>query len=264
MSQLPTLSPSTHAHPRSGLDKSISPVITRGATAPLFRSMHSTYPDLLAIPSPTIPPQVIFLDAVGTIFGVRGSVGQVYTTFAQKYGADCDPTQVNRAFYQHFKAAAPGQFAGLTGSELATQEYAWWRKINHQTFTALGKIADFTDFDAFFDELYHYFATAAAWEIYPDALPALQQWRSQGIPLELLSNFDTRLYAVLAALNLKEYFSRITISTVVGVAKPEPAIFQVALAGRAADQVWHIGDSELEDYQGATAAGLQAFLLIRS
>ncbi len=225
--------------------------------------MPPTYPDLLAIPLPTSHPQVIFLDAVGTIFGVRGSVGQVYSTFAHKYGADCDPTQVNRAFYQQFKAAAPGQFAGLTGSELSAQEYAWWRKINHQTFTALGKIADFTDFDAFFDELYHYFATAAAWEIYPDALPALQQWRSQGIPLELLSNFDTRLYSVLTALHLAEYFSKVIISTVVGIAKPAPEIFQVALADRTADQAWHIGDSELEDYQGATAAGLQAFLLER-
>lgn len=225
--------------------------------------MRSIYPNLLAIPAPPFPPQVIFLDAVGTIFGVKGSVGEIYCTFAQKFGVDCTPQVVNKAFYQQFKATAPGVYTGLSASELPRQEYAWWKEINYQTFRSIGKIQEFTDFDAFFDELYYYFATAAAWEIYPDTRPALQQWQSQDITLELISNFDTRIYAVLTALDLAPYFSQVTISTVVGTAKPEPAIFQAALAGRAANQAWHIGDSELEDYQGAIAAGLQAFLLER-
>jgi putative hydrolase of the HAD superfamily len=226
-------------------------------------SMQPTYPDLLAIPSSLEPPPVIFLDAVGTIFGVKGSVGEIYCAFAQRFGVDCTPQIVNRAFYQQFKAADPGVYGGLSAIELPRQEYAWWKEINYQTFRSINKIQEFTDFDAFFDELYYYFATAAAWEIYSDTLPALQQWQSQGITLELISNFDTRLYAVLKALDLSKYFRQITLSTVVGTAKPEPAIFQAALAGRAANQAWHVGDSELEDYQGATAAGLQAFLLER-
>jgi putative hydrolase of the HAD superfamily len=225
--------------------------------------MKPTYASLAAIPPGSVQPQVIFLDAVGTIFGVKGSVGKVYSTFAKKFGVDCDSTTINRAFYQQFKAAPPGRYKNLTAAELPAQEYAWWRAINYQTFAAIGKVADFNDFDAFFNELYQHFATAAAWEIYPDTIPVLQQWRSQDIQLELISNFDTRLYAVLAALNLQEYFSSVTISTVVGAAKPATEIFQVALAGRAAHQSWHIGDSEVEDYQGATAAGLQAFLVQR-
>jgi putative hydrolase of the HAD superfamily len=225
--------------------------------------MKPTYASLAAIPPGSVQPQVIFLDAVGTIFGVKGSVGKVYSTFAKKFGVDCDSTTINRAFYQQFKAAPPGRYKNLTAAELPAQEYAWWRAINYQTFAAIGRVADFNDFDAFFNELYQHFATAAAWEIYPDTIPVLQQWRSQDIPLALISNFDTRLYAVLAALNLQEYFSSVTISTVVGSAKPAAEIFQVALAGRAAHHSWHIGDSEVEDYQGATAAGLQAFLVER-
>ena len=225
--------------------------------------MPPTYPNLLAIPSSPNPPQVIFLDAVGTIFGVKGSVGEIYCTFAQKFGVECTPPEVNKAFYHQFKTAPPGAYTGLSAIELPRQEYAWWKEINSQTFRAIGKIQEFTDFDAFFDELYYYFATAAAWEIYSDTLLALNQWQKQGITLELISNFDTRLYAVLKALDLSKYFSQITISTVVGIAKPEPAIFQAALAGRTANQAWHIGDSELEDYQGAIAAGLQAFWLER-
>jgi putative hydrolase of the HAD superfamily len=225
--------------------------------------MPATYPDLLSIPATATNPQVIFLDAVGTIFGVQGSVGEVYSNFAQRFGVNCPAPVINQAFYQQFKAAPPLAAAGCSAAELPAHEYAWWRAINYQTFTALGKVHDFTDFDTFFDQLYHYFATAAAWEIYPDTLAALNQWQAQGIALELISNFDTRLYAVLTALNLEQYFQQVTISTVVGIAKPAAQIFEVALADRLAATAWHIGDSELEDYQGATAAGLQAFLLER-
>jgi putative hydrolase of the HAD superfamily len=224
----------------------------------------TTYADLLSIPAPIVPPQVIFLDAVGTIFGVKDGVGEIYSDFAAQFGVNCPAAAINQAFYQHFKAAPPLNSSGLTATELPAQEYAWWRTINYQTFQTLGKVTDFTDFDTFFNRLYHYFATAAAWEIYPDTLPALQQWQAQGITLELISNFDTRLHAVLTALNLQEYFSQVTISTVVGIAKPHATIFEVALADRSAHQAWHIGDSAREDYQGATAAGLQAFLLMRS
>jgi putative hydrolase of the HAD superfamily len=222
-----------------------------------------TYLDLLAIPTDALPP-TIFLDAVGTIFGVKGGVGAIYSEFAQKFGVDCEPVAVDRAFYQEFKAADPSIFAGVV--DVPAQEYLWWQEINRRTFTRLGRIQDFTDFDTFFSELYEHFATAAAWEVYPDTVPALDRWQQQGITLAMLSNFDSRLYRVLAALDLRKYFSSVTISTEVGAAKPAAQIFQQALATQqvAAQNTWHIGDSELEDYQGATAVGIKAWLLQRS
>jgi putative hydrolase of the HAD superfamily len=221
--------------------------------------------DLLAIPIEDLP-QTIFLDAVGTVFGVKGGVGAVYSEFARKFGVDCAAQSVDRAFYQEFKAADPCVFAGIDPVDIPAQEYLWWQEINRRTFTKLGKIADFTDFTGFFSELYEYFATAAAWEVYPDSVPALERWQKEGVTLAMLSNFDTRLYRVLDALALRQYFSSITISTEVGAAKPAAQIFQQALQTQqiTSQQAWHIGDSELEDYQGATAVGITAWLLQRS
>ena len=50
-----------------------------------------------------------------------------------------------------------------------------------------------------------------------------------------------------------------------GVAKPDPAIFERALAraGVAPHEALHVGDSLREDYHGARAAGLSALLLER-
>jgi putative hydrolase of the HAD superfamily len=224
----------------------------------------NSYPDLLALPQPPTNT-VIFLDAVGTIIGVRDGVGEIYSEFAQKFGVVCDPVQVSAAFYQEFKMAEPCVFPAATSSEIPEQEYQWWRSINQRTFTRLGKIADFANFEGFFAELYAYFATAAAWEVYPDTLTALDRWQQQGLTLSILSNFDTRLYQVLDALDLRKYFSSINLSTVVGAAKPDPVIFQQALDQHhcLASNAWHIGDSELEDYQGASAAGLTAWLIKR-
>jgi putative hydrolase of the HAD superfamily len=224
------------------------------------------YPDLLSIPLPSSAPPVVFLDAVGTLFGVRGGVGEIYRQFALDYGVDCEPGAIDRAFYQAFKGADAGIFAGAKKAEIPALEYGWWQEINRQTFRALGQIDKFANFEAFFGELYTYFATAEAWQVYSDTIPALERWQQRGWQLGVLSNFDTRLYRVLKELDLDGFFSTITISTEVGAAKPDPQIFQRAthqFLPEDISQIWHIGDSELEDYQGATAFGIKAWWLQR-
>jgi putative hydrolase of the HAD superfamily len=220
---------------------------------------------LLEISTSLPQPQVIFLDAVGTLFGVRDSVGQIYSEIASNYGVNCTAEILNRHFYTAFQTATPCVFPDVPIRDIPAQEYQWWKDINQQTFTAAGVWDDFSDFDAFFDELYRYFATAAAWEIYPDVIVALTQWQQAGIPLGVLSNFDSRLYAVLKVLELDRYFSTVTISTEVGAAKPLPAIFTAALNKYqcAPAAAWHIGDSKVDDYLGASEVGMIAMWIDR-
>lgn len=210
-------------------------------------------------------PQVIFLDAVGTLFGVRGSVGQVYQTLAAQFGVSVAAAPLHQAFVESFRTAPKAVFPGVAPELLQAREFAWWQAIAAQSFARLGVLEQFADFELFFGKLYEYFATAGPWFVYPDVFPALQAWQAQGIELGILSNFDTRLYQVLAALELAPFFTSVTLSTEVGVAKPDQGIFQAALAKHctAASQVWHIGDSLAADYQGATSAGLAAFWVKR-
>ena len=39
------------------------------------------------------PPQAIFLDAMGTLFGLRGSVGDIYGKIAQSFGVQVNSAQ---------------------------------------------------------------------------------------------------------------------------------------------------------------------------
>jgi putative hydrolase of the HAD superfamily len=227
--------------------------------------MQDRSPTLLDISLSVPLPQVIFLDAVGTLFGVRGSVGGIYREVAARYGVYCEAEVLNRHFYTAFKHAHPCIFPDVSIADIPEYEYQWWREINRQTFTAAGVWEQFDDFDTFFRELYGYFATAAAWEIYPDTITALIRWRETGVQLGVLSNFDSRLYTVLEVLGLDRYFSTVTISTEVGAAKPQAPIFTAALSKYSCspDSAWHIGDSWDEDYLGASNAGLKAIWLER-
>ena len=210
-------------------------------------------------------PKVIFLDAVGTLFGIKGSVGDVYRNIAQQFGVEADATLLNQAFFQSFRNADPMAFPGVEADEIPHYEYVWWEAIAIQTFSQAGVFEQFSDFPAFFAVLYHHFAIADPWFIYPDILAALTQWRDQKIELGVLSNFDSRLHTVLSALGLAEFFSSVTVSTEVGAAKPAPQIFSAALKKHhcSPNQAWHIGDSQREDYEGAKSAGLRAILLKR-
>lgn len=210
-------------------------------------------------------PKVIFLDAVGTLFGVEGSVGKAYADIAQRFGVVADAKALNRAFLQHFNAAPPLTFPGVPPTEVPAREYAWWKAIAEKTFRNVHQLEQFEDFEAFFAELYGYFAGADPWFVYPDAYHSLERWRAMKIEMGIISNFDSRLYMVLDALALADFFTSITIATEVGAAKPDPLIFATALEKHdcEATEVWHVGDSYSDDYEGAQSSGIRGIWLRR-
>jgi len=210
-------------------------------------------------------PKIIFLDAVGTLFGVKNSVGWAYSNIANNYGVMSNSQLVNDAFYDCFKKSEPLAFHENDEAKIRQLEYDWWKKIAFDTFTQVDLIDNFTDFDCFFEELYQYFSTDKPWYIYPDVIPSLNAWQSAGITLSIISNFDTRIYQVLDSLNLSSYFSTITISSLTGFAKPDPNIFLTALVKHNClpENAWYIGDSEKEDYFGAKNVGMKSFWLSR-
>lgn len=210
-------------------------------------------------------PKVIFFDAVGTLFGVRGSVGEVYREIALEFGVDLAAENLEQAFRASFKAASPPTFPGYKEQDIPQQEYLWWKAMAKSTFAQVNSLNSFTDFDAFFAKLYQHFAGAEPWYVYSDVVPTLKYWQQKQIPLAIISNFDTRLFQVLKLLKLEDFFTSVTISSLSGAAKPDPHIFVTALAKHDChpSEVWHIGDSKLEDYQGAKKIGINSWWLDR-
>lgn len=102
-------------------------------------------------------------------------------------------------------------------------------------------------------------------ELYPDAEPILQELRSRGFTLGLISNAPPETQETVSRVGLNRYIDHIVISGIVGVAKPDPAIFRHALklASASPDECLHVGDSYKADVLGARRAGLRAVLIDR-
>ena len=91
-------------------------------------------------------------------------------------------------------------------------------------------------FDAYFEAVYAHFAKPGVWSAYPEVAGVLSRLQARGLKLGVVSNFDQRLYAVLDHLDLTRFFTKVIISSEVGIDKPDPAIFpdRPGRAGRAA------------------------------
>jgi putative hydrolase of the HAD superfamily len=97
----------------------------------------------------------------------------------------------------------------------------------------------------------------------PRAAPALHRARQAGLRTAVISNSNGSVRGLLEALGLAAHLDVVLDSFEVGVEKPDPRIFQLALdrLGLAPTEAVHIGDLYAVDVLGARAAGLDAVLL---
>jgi putative hydrolase of the HAD superfamily len=207
-------------------------------------------------------PEGLLLDAMGTLIGLRRSVGSTYAAFAAEYGLSVGAEAINAVFPQLFRAAPPLAFPGLEGEALLAAEQNWWLELIGACLKACGEDGPLPA--GLGPALFAHYATAEPWQVYDDVLDHLERWRSAGLRLAVVSNFDQRLAPLLEQLGLAPLLDAVVVSSEVGAAKPDPRPFQRALEQLElpAEAVWHIGDSP-EDEAGARAAGLRCVLIAR-
>lgn len=108
------------------------------------------------------------------------------------------------------------------------------------------------------------------WPI-PESVEALRRLHTNGVPLGVVSNASGQIEEVLSRSGVCQVGDgsatpvRVVVdSHVVGVAKPDPAIFEPALAhfpGLDRARIGYVGDSVTMDIGGARAAGLSPVLV---
>lgn len=97
----------------------------------------------------------------------------------------------------------------------------------------------------------------------PGAAECLTRLRDAGLRVGIVSNSDGRAAASLARAGLADLVELIVDSGVVGVAKPDPAIFRYALEplGLEPAETWYLGDTVAYDVAAADAAGLLSWVI---
>jgi putative hydrolase of the HAD superfamily len=206
--------------------------------------------------------KAVFFDAAGTLIKPAKRVGESYAAIAAKHGKDVLTFDIAERFRVCFDSAPRLAFPGATEPSLEALERDWWKRLVERVFEPW---SPFEKFDEYFAELFAYFAEPGAWSLYPEVPETLAALKEKGMILGVISNFDSRLVRVLNGLGAGSWFEEIFVSSRVGYAKPDPRIFIAALNrhGLKPENAIHIGDSEINDLQGANNAGLRGVLIDR-
>jgi len=196
----------------------------------------------------------VLFDAAETLFTTRGSVGEIYASIARQHGSQAAPEAIQAAFARHFRGAGP----------LSVQDQKrWWKDVVYRVFNDVGMVENF---DEFFDRLYDRFRDSQGWMLFPETLEVLEELRTLGVKLGIISNFDTRIYSVIDSLGIRRFFDAIITSSEAGYSKPDRGIFEFAV--RALDvpvrEVLLVGDSPYDDVEPAIRLGLSAVLVDRT
>jgi putative hydrolase of the HAD superfamily len=205
----------------------------------------------------------IFFDAAGTLMKPARPVGQSYAVLAQKHGKQVSPAAISERFRQCFETAPRLAFPGVSEQTVGALERDWWKNLVARVFEPW---SPFDAFEAYFAELFEYFAQPHAWSLYPEVPDTLAALKQRGLALSVISNFDSRLMRILDGLGVASSFEEIFVSSRVGFAKPDPQIFHAALTHHELrpEHGLHVGDSETNDLHGANNAGLRGVLVDRS
>ena len=208
---------------------------------------------------PRIPlgTRAVFFDAVGTLLFPDPSAPVVYAETARRHGLTLSPADVRARFIAAYRVEEEADAATDWATSEARERDRWHRIVTDT-------LAGVSDPEACYRHLFDHFAQPAAWRVAPDAADVLAALHGRGLALGLGSNYDERLWPVLAGFpELEPLRDRVLISAAVGVRKPGAGFFRevTRAAGRDASEVLFVGDDIGNDYEGATAAGLYAVLL---
>jgi putative hydrolase of the HAD superfamily len=205
--------------------------------------------------------RTIVFDVGGTLLYPAVPVGETYARLAHAYGVKLQAEATTTAFREAVKSSSPRPKGTIPCDG---NDRVWWKQVVARSLNE-NAFADPAAFEAFFEEVYLYFARPEAWGIYPEALEVLGTLRDRAVELVVLSNWDARLHAVLDGNGLGEFLPQRFISAELGWEKPDPAIYRhVAEILRVPPSAMlSIGDNPRNDVEGPRKAGWQAMQIER-
>ncbi len=195
-------------------------------------------------------PRAVLFDAGGTLVTMdAAAVGDVVEPHTAKRP---DQESLRAAHYtaMHELAGEPERWHGT-----APSWWHWW----------LGRNLELAGIAPTVEAVAALVAARGLWrQPLPGSRAGVAAVRDAGYRVGVVSNADGRVEADLAAAGFGGLFDVIVDSTLVGVSKPDPAIFSFALdaLGVAAEETWYVGDAIQFDVAGARAAGLGEVVIV--
>jgi putative hydrolase of the HAD superfamily len=205
------------------------------------------------------PPRTIFFDAGNTL--IRMNYPVIAEALA-RHGVQVAPAEIERAEWQA-RVRLDTEVLARVASEASTEDQSVAGRYFAYVAEALG-LTDRSTLAALAEWRRTYNQPVGLWNaVEPAAEQALTLAREAGVGAAVISNSNGSVRSILASLGLTRWLDYVIDSGEVGVEKPDPRIFRLALerSAVAADEAVYIGDLYSVDVVGARAAGMDAVLL---
>ena len=201
--------------------------------------------------------RAVFFDAGDTILAAHPTFQHRFVEVAAESGATFEKAAVDAAYAEAIRRATwPLDWGDADGQQ------QFWKGFYVGILADLGYTKDL---DVLAQAMYDAFSDPAGYRLFADALPVLDELERRGLVLGLISNFEPWLREVLDLQGVLHRFATVAISGELGVAKPDRAIFEHALAeaGVSPRETVYVGDSPDADVAGARGAGIAPIMIDR-
>ena len=204
----------------------------------------------------------VFLDAGDTLLAADPPIDHVYRDAFAMHGISTEVEDVHGAVHATWREVDAARARGEERWKGPGGEAGFWRRFVAAVFARVGG-GEMPE--SLLTYLVSHFREELHWQLYPEVPEVLAALRARGVKLVVVSNWDSSLPSLLSRLGIRDAFDDVIVSAVVGFSKPDRGIFDEAVrrAGVPHGAALHVGDSFVDDYEGARAAGLTALLLDR-
>jgi HAD superfamily hydrolase (TIGR01509 family) len=199
----------------------------------------------------------VLFDALGTLVRLEPPWPLLAGTLASRHGIEISESQARAAMRAEMTYYLEHHAEGRDSASLAD--------LRARCAAVLGRALPHEAAALSEEQLIEVLLESLRFTPFPDAATSLGALRASGIRAAVVSNWDCSLGGVLAGLGLGGLVDAVLTSAEVGVPKPDPLIFESALAAVQCPPARAIlvGDSLEIDVAGGRAAGIRSVLLDR-
>jgi putative hydrolase of the HAD superfamily len=203
----------------------------------------------------------VFFDAGETLVHPHPTFPDLFAEILRREGHDVSPDTVRdrgHVVFDRFRAAAQANELWTTSPERS-------RRFWHEVYGIFLRELGIPEANGLIDVVYAEFTDLANYRVFEDVPPMLGRLREAGLVLGVVSNFEEWLERLLEELGVRSFFEVSVISGVEGFEKPDPRIFELAVARArvTAARSVYVGDNPEFDVEPALAVGMFPVLIDR-